>query len=510
MAVGKTNRLSKVAREFNVGIHTIVEFLQKKGFDVELNPNTKLTGEMYNHLENEYSTDLNVRKKSEALSKQKPQKETISIEDIRKDLDNIPVQDKSKKEEVKVEKVEIPHKEAPKVLGKIDLDNLSKKKKQEEKPTTEAPEAKQPEEKPKKEEKPIEVKEEKPTPEESQKPAAKKNIEEPKVVGKIDIESLKKPKKQHKQEKKEAIHNKEVVSEDKTKAQQEAKPKTEKVSPEKKAEKPSVSADSTQNEKKNSPQEKKEDKSEGLFKPTQVKKLSGPTVVGKIELPTTPSKSDSNADKNKKKKRKRIRKDKERVNINEKSTQQGGGANQQQGGQRPKGPQAGGQRNQNPRNNNDKPNRRQKNAPRRPVKAEISEEDVQKQIKDTLARLTANKGKSKASRHRRDKRDAVSQKHMAEMEKANQEKNIIQVAEFVTVAELATMMDVQVNQIIASCMSLGLFVSINQRLDAETISLVAEEFDHKVEFISVEIAAAIDEEEEIDESLLEERSLLLL
>ena len=147
-----------------------------------------------------------------------------------------------------------------------------------------------------------------------------------------------------------------------------------------------------------------------------------------------------------------------------------------------------------------------KNQPRRPVKAEISEEDVQKQIKDTLARLTANKGKSKASRHRRDKRDAVSQKHMAEMEKANQEKNIIQVAEFVTVAELATMMDVQVNQIIASCMSLGLFVSINQRLDAETITLVAEEFDHKVEFISVEVAAAIDEEEEIDESLLEERS----
>ncbi len=504
MAVGKTNRLSKVAREFNVGIHTIVEFLQKKGFDVELNPNTKLTGEMYNHLENEYSTDLNVRKKSEALSKQKPQKETISIEDIRKDLDNTPAQDKSKKEEVKVEKVEIPQKEAPKVLGKIDLDNLSKKKKQEEKPSNEVPEAKKPEEKPKKEEKPIEVKEEKPTPEESQKPAAKKNIEEPKVVGKIDIESLKKPKKQHKQEKKEAIHNKEVVSEDKTKAQQEAKPKSEKVSPEKKAEKPSISADSTQNEKKNSPQEKKEEKSDSLFKPTQVKKLSGPTVVGKIELPTTPTKSDSNADKNKKKKRKRIRKDKERVNINEKSAQQGGG-NQQQGGQKQRGQQGGGQRNQNPRNS-DKPNRRQKNQPRRPVKAEISEEDVQKQIKDTLARLTANKGKSKASRHRRDKRDAVSQKHMAEMEKANQEKNIIQVAEFVTVAELATMMDVQVNQIIASCMSLGLFVSINQRLDAETITLVAEEFDHKVEFISVEVAAAIDEEEEIDESLLEERS----
>ncbi len=516
MAVGKTNRLSKVAREFNVGIHTIVEFLQKKGFDVELNPNTKLTSDMYNHIESEYSTDLNVRKKSEALSKQKPQKETISIEDIRKDLDSTPVQEKSKKEDIKVEKVDVPKKEAPKVLGKIDLDNISKKKSQEEKPATDVPEAKKPEEKPVevKKEKPIEVKEEKQTPEESQKPAAKKNIEEPKVVGKIDIESLKKPKKQHKKEKKEAIHNKEVVSEDKTKAKQEAKPKVEKVSPEKKAEKPSIPANSPKKEKTDTAsQENKEEKSDSLFKPTQVKKLSGPTVVGKIELPKTPTKSESNADKNKKKKRKRIRKDKERVNINEKSAQQGGnqqGGNQH-GGQRQKNQQGGGQqggggqRSQNQRNQ-DRPNRRQKNQPRRPVKAEISEEDVQKQIKDTLARLTANKGKSKASRHRRDKRDAVSQKHMAEMEKANQEKNIIQVAEFVTVAELATMMNVQVNQIIASCMSLGLFVSINQRLDAETITLVAEEFDHKVEFISVEVAAAIDDEEEIDESLLEERS----
>ncbi len=510
MAVGKTNRLSKVAREFNVGIHTIVEFLQKKGFDVELNPNTKVTGEMYDHIQNEYSTDLNVRKKSEALSKQKPQKETISIEDIRKDLDTSSEKDKSKKEETKVEKVDVPKKEAPKVLGKIDLDNLSKKKKPEDQPTKEIPASKKPEKEPVKEEKTVQPKEEKQVPEESQKPAAKNTIEEPKVVGKIDIESFKKPKKQHKKESKEAIQNKEVVSEDKSKEKKEVKPNVEKVVKEKKAEKPVISANSAtpKDKKEDSRQEKKDEQSDTLFKPTQVKKLSGPTVVGKIELPTTPTKSDNAADKNKKKKRKRIRKDKERVNINEKSAQQGGnqqGGGQQGGGQRSKGQPGGGQRNQNQRNQ-DRPNKKQKHQHRRPVKAEISEEDVQKQIKDTLARLTANKGKSKASRHRRDKRDAVSQKHAAEIEKANQEKNIIQVAEFVTVAELATMMDVQVNQIIASCMSLGLFVSINQRLDAETITLVAEEFDHKVEFISVEVAAAIDEEEEIDESLLEERS----
>ena len=495
MAVGKTNRLSKVAREFNVGIHTIVEFLEKKGFDVELNPNTKLSDEMYHHIEGEYSTDLSVRKKSEALSKQKAQKETISIEDIRKDLDAPKSKEEPKKEEPKVERFDIPKVKGPKVLDKIDLNQVSKKKQetkepeQKQEPAIEEPVVKEEKEtKPK--EKPAEVPAEPKKTEEPQKPAAKKNIEEPKVVGKIDIDAFKKPQKQNKQEPKEKTQK--PVSEDKKVVETTKKPIVSEKT--KEASKPSPAP-----QKKEEQTQEKTEVKEDLFKPTQVKKLSGPTVVGKIELPTAPAKSDNNSDKNKKKKRKRIRKDKERVNINDKSTQQGG---DQQGGQKQK-PQ--GDRNKNQRNQ-DKQNRRHKNAPRRPVKAEISEEDVQKQIKDTLARLTANKGKSKASRHRRDKRDAVSQKHMAEMEKAIQEKNIIKVAEFVTVAELATMMNVQVNQIIASCMSLGLFVSINQRLDAETISLVAEEFDHQVEFISVEVASAIEEEEEIDESLLEERS----
>jgi len=495
MAVGKTNRLSKVAREFNVGIHTIVEFLEKKGFDVELNPNTKLTDEMYHHIEDEYNTDLNVRKKSEALSKQKHHKETISIEDIRADLKEEPEKpEKSKANEP--ENIKVPKKEAPKVIGKIDLDNLSKKK---EEPKKEEPKKEETVQKPEPvvEAKVEKVKEEEPVKkEETQEPTARKPIEEPKILGKIDIDSINRP--QHKKEKpaepKVIVEPKKAPIAEVKKEQKETvaeKPKMEQI------EKPKAS-------------EEKAAAEDSVFKPTQVKKLSGPTVVGKIELPQTPSKSDNNADKGKKKKRKRIRKDKERVNINEKQGQgqgqqqgqgqgQGSGQGQQQGGFKQR-PQGGGQ-NQRP----DKPNKRGKQIQKRPVKAEISEEDVQKQIKDTLARLTANKGKSKASRHRRDKRDAVSQRHIAEMEKANLEKNIIQVAEFVTVAELASMMDVQVNQIIASCMSLGLFVSINQRLDAETISLVAEEFDHKVEFISVEVASAIEDEEEIDEELLEER-----
>ena len=134
-------------------------------------------------------------------------------------------------------------------------------------------------------------------------------------------------------------------------------------------------------------------------------------------------------------------------------------------------------------------------------KTEISEEDVDKQIKDTFARL-GNKGKSAASKHRRDKRDAVQQKLQAEMEQEEKDKSVLKLTEFVTVAELATMMSTPVTDIISACMSLGLFVSINQRLDAETINLVADEFGFSVEFVSIDIQEAIEEEEDSAENML--------
>ena len=534
MAVGKTNRLSKVAREFNVGIQTIVEFLHKKGFEVVTNPNEKVSEDMYRHIQNEYSTDLNVRKKSEELGKQKSYKETISIEDVRKDLAPSPKEEKAKPEP-KTEKVIVPKTEEPKILGKIDLDQFNKKKPVEQ-PKKEEPKVVVPKEEPKAPvvEKPVQQKEpehqkkEKKTLEAPHIPTAKQNIEEPKVVGKIDVESFNRQRKPEAPKKAKpaataaatnaappkATDDKKVAGETKKEEHKTPVQKTEQSKP---IEQPvaksltKVDAADTSVADVNA-----------LFKPTQVKKLSGPTVVGKIELPATQSRSENAADK-KKKKRKRIRKDKERVNINEKSNQPG---QRQAGGQRPpaaagtgtsRPPRTPGTGSPRPADANQRPGQAAK-APRRnvkpavhrrPVKAEITEEDVQKQIKDTLARLTATKGKSKASRHRRDKRDAVSQRHMAESEAANQEKNVIKVTEFVTVAELATMMDVQVNQIIASCMSLGLFVSINQRLDAETISLVAEEFDHTVEFISVEVAAAIQEDEIEDITMLEDRSPII-
>ncbi len=500
MAVGK--RLSKVAREFNVGISTIVEFLHKKGFKVEGNPNTKVSDDMYSVLEKEYRSDSNVKKESEKLAKLKDnsRKESISIEDIRDDLE--PKVEANEKSEPKKETptVQEPKKEdkGPTVLGKIDLDAINPKKK--EAPKKEAPKKEVPKkeapaapkaEAPKpvaKEEKPVEKKpkvEKKP----EHIPTKVQPIAETKVVGKIDLDKPKKETPKPATTKKEVVKKEEVAS-PKPKAVKEEKPKVDKEL----VEKPKEAA---KTEEKAVPEAPTATSEEGevkkdMFRPTQVKKLSGPTVVGKIELPKAPVKTEGNKDENKagnkKRKRKRIRKDKEKVDINQKQQPASPGAKRPQGGAAASGV---------------KKEIRKKGAPKvrkRPVRAEINEEDVQKQIKDTLARLTS-KGKNKGAKHRREKREAQSQRQQADIEQQEKEKSILKVTEFVTANELASMMDVQVNQIISTCMSLGMFVSINQRLDAETLSLVAEEFGYTIEFVSAEVVESIIEEEDKEEDI---------
>jgi translation initiation factor IF-2 len=469
MAVGK--RLSKVAREFNVGHHTIVEFLQKKGFKVETNPNTKISDEMYSLLSQEFRGDSHVKKESEKLAKlkEKPKKESISLEDIREDVQ--PVKENNQPAEEPAAKKD----SGPKVVGKVDLNALKPKKKEEAPKASEVKEVKKEEPKAAEPKKPVE-KVEKPEEKKAPKKPAKKpehiptkvdKVDDMKVVGKIDLnsKSTPKPKQTEPVKKVEKIEKVEKVQ-----------PKPEKPA------KPVAEAPAAKTE-------TKPETEEGAFRPTQVKKLSGPTVVGKIELPKTPTKSndnkDANKNANKKRKRKRIKKDKEKVDINQKQQQNAGG----QGGQ-----QGGGERKDN------RQRQRPAKAKKRPIKAEVNEEDVQKQIKDTLARLTS-KGKSKGAKHRREKREMQSQRQQAEMEKADQEKSILKVTEFVTANELANMMEVQVNQIIATCMSLGMFVSINQRLDAETLALVAEEFGYTIEFVSADVVESIVEEEDKEEDL---------
>ncbi|MBI3510344.1 MAG: translation initiation factor IF-2 [Bacteroidetes bacterium] len=209
-----------------------------------------------------------------------------------------------------------------------------------------------------------------------------------------------------------------------------------------------------------------------------VEKLEGPKIMGKIDLPVKEEKkkpvasSSAQFESDKKKKRKRIRKEGGPVNLQ--PGQEGGGRGQGRG----KGQQ------------------RQS----REARPELTEEEVQKQIKETLARLSGQ-GKSKASKYRRDKREQISQRIEKEQAEAEAQKGVLKVTEFVTANQLATMMNVPVTQIISTCMTIGLFVSINQRLDAETISLLAQEFGYKVEFVSVEVQEAIREEEDKPEEL---------
>ncbi|ASB49531.1 translation initiation factor IF-2 [Alkalitalea saponilacus] len=486
MAVGQ--RLSKVAKELNVGTSTIVDFLQKKGVEIDVNPNTKVSPEIFELLKNEFKQDLSVKKASEELieRKLKEKKETISIDKVKKDEE---ISDEEDDDIEEVLKPQVRKNVDVKVVGKIDLEKKPAPKPQE-KPVP-------PKEEPKPvAEKPTPKKEEAPKPKETSKPepehipvSVKKPVEEPRVVGKIDLD--KKPKA------KEAERKKEEKPKEQAQPVKEERPATDiKKEVPVKAEQPAKEIKvETPAPKQEEPKAKatSQESKDSDFVPTKIKKLTGPTVVGKIELPKDTRNGDNRDDKKgRKKKRKRIKKEKERVNINaagEKTT----------GGQ---GPKTG-----TPQQQGDKSAERKaaarKKAPKvkkRPARPEVSEEDVAKQIKDTLARLTS-KGKSKASRHRRDKRDMASQRHMAEQERMDEEKKILKVTEFVTANELANMMDVQVNQIIASCMSLGLFVSINQRLDAETIALVAEEFGYKVEFVSVDLAESISEYEDTPEDL---------
>ncbi len=449
-----TIRLSKLARECNVGIHTIVEFLHKKGIEIDSNPNTKVDPDAVKMLEQEYKVDISLKKESEKISlkSQRPKKEVLTIdgeeetESEAEPVKEAPVTEKPKPQEIKIE---TPASEKPKVLGKIDLDSKNRPIKKEEpakeepKPAPEKEPAAEKDEAPKKDttEKRVEKAPE-PTITETEVP----KVGGVKVVDKIDLENINQKTRPDKK-----------TREEKQRERQERQQQ-------KAAEAPAPAARQT-------PAEGESKTDDGVIR-AKAAKLNGPTVLGKIDLP---QKKESDSDSNsRKKRRKRIQKDTGRVNVDRQPQ------DQQKGKFQANKPVKGGKK--------------------RPLKKEVNEEDVQKQIKDTLARLTT-KGKSKGSKHRRDKRAAASEKMQADMELQMAEQNILKVTEFVTVAELATMMNVGVNEIISSCMSLGLFVSINQRLDAETLAVVAEEFGYKVEFVSVAIQEAIEEEEDKEEDL---------
>ncbi len=422
-------RLSKIAREFNVGVATILEFLHEKGIKISSDPNTKLSDENYALVAKEFSSDSEVKKESTMvdLKNTRKKKETVSIDDM-----CIITEKNDDEEEFISVKDEVKLENKIKVIDHIDLNTPAKVQKE---PEAE-PVQQQPEPEPKETEKP--VAEEKTTqeipavkPEEEKENTETDNNETPfkitqptvkdvKVVGSIDLDSI-----------------------------------NQRTRPPKK-----------------SKQEKERDRKE-------LKKVNRVAVPIRTETQNTNtntnSEENSEDDGDIRKKRKRIHRSDEKVAVNP----------------------------SNDKNSKIEENKKKlkKLKKKKQDKTEISEEDVDKQIKDTFARL-GNKGKSAASKHRRDKRDAVQQKLQAEMEQEEKDKSVLKLTEFVTVAELATMMSTPVTDIISACMSLGLFVSINQRLDAETINLVADEFGFSVEFVSIDIQEAIEEEEDSAENML--------
>ena len=468
-----TIRLNKVTRDLNVGITTVVDFLQKKGYTVEANPNTKITEEQYAALVKEFSKDKDLKIESEKIIQERQNKErnkaSVSIEDIHPEL---------KKPEV-IETV-VPEDVRPKFkpVGKIDLDGLKKKKK---------PAVVEPAETPVVQEGPA-----KPEPENKQAEVEKTEV-------KIEEAPVQQPQVEEKQEPKQPeIKAEELKPEpmEEEKKQQSVQENKEdevfKIRPTEFKSKINVvgqidlaALNQSTRPKKKSKEEKKKEREEKDKQRQEQRKQMKDAIIKEIR------KSDEKTDKGglsdeaaKKKKRNRI--NKERVDINATSNASGASRNEKSG----KNNQNQGQGGKHNKDRFKKP----------VVKQEVSDEDVAKQVKETLARLT-NKGKNKAAKYRKEKRENIQNRQLEQEELEQEESKVLKLTEFVTANELANMMDIPVTQVISTCMSVGIMVSINQRLDAETINLVAEEFGYKTEYVSAEVAQAVEEEADAEEDL---------
>ena len=499
-----TIRLNKVTRDLNVGITTVVEFLQKKGYTIEASPNAKITEEQYAVLVKEFSTDKNLKIESEKFSQERQNKDrnkaSISIEGF-----------ESKKEKEEVVKTVIPEEARPKLkqVGKIDLDNLNKKTA----PKVVEPAAKVIEQTPKAEpvvEKVVERKETPQPQKETPKPVVveeKKPEPAPQPAPAPVLEEKKEPKIEKTEEKTPQVKEMEKETPEAAPVQEKEEDDVFKIRPTEFKSKINVvgqidlaALNQSTRPKKKSKEEKRKEREEKDKQRQEQRKLMKDAIIKEIRKGDDKiSKNSVNDDAAKKKKRNRI--NKERVDINAAGTTNAGGASNNN------------QRNDNAnrpnRNNNSKPNgnnnqgggKFNKDRFKKPVvKAEVSDEDVAKQVKETLARLT-NKTKNKAAKYRKEKRENVQNRLMEQEEMEQEDSKILKLTEFVTANELASMMDIPVTQVIATCMSIGIMVSINQRLDAETINLVAEEFGYKTEYVSAEVAQAITEEEDNEEDL---------
>ncbi len=450
-------RLIKISKDLNVGINTLVEFLQSKGFDVESNPNTKIDGDQYERLVKEFGKDEDMRA---LLDRKKKQKE----EEAEAKLAKIAEQEESQAAEIKTE---VPEEKKPhiQIIDKIDLDAINRPKKKVEKREEEVvvaapvePVVETPKEEKKEVIEPITTRIEEPTPI-VEKPAEPVTAEE-KVVAVVE----------------EKIAKEEIVSEDQPVEENKTTEIFRLTNPTLKSNivvKGSIDLSAINDKTRPAKKTKAEKKKERELNDQKKQKDLGNSL--KKEASEDRKKHDDESEDAKKKKRNRIKKGK--VDIDKGAPAHGFTAQQPSGVNKPK------------------------HHTRSVVKTEVDEEAVQRQIKETLARLTGKSGKNKGAKYRREKRDAFSQRQQEELEQQQQEDKTLKITEFVTANDLASMMDVSVVQVISTCMSIGIMVSINQRLDAETINIVAEEFGFKTEYVSAEVIEAIAEEEDREEDL---------
>ena len=454
MAGQEKIRINKVLKEFNIGLGTLVEFLSKKGYEVEAHPSAQISGEEYELLKKEYAKDQRIKEESAKIS--------IKIKEItKKEAQKQEPEEEPFEDEVIIKTTTIDHPSTPEpAITEKKADSAPRKEDDDEHIPEPAPvpevqetvstitETPAPVEPVKAD---VTPKEPKVKPEPVAADSGSAHIG-PKILGKIDLN--KKP--------------------SKPQPQPTPAPAPAKVNPVKE----------TVHEKgKDRSDDKRPERHEVEHIETKVEKLAGPVISGKIDLSAFEKKHTSGSDRNGHRKRERIKGQGEKVDItkvdsvNQKNRNKKGGDNKEKKNR-----------------NKEKP---------KPVRVEIDEDLIQKQIKETYARMTEGKGKTKSSKHKREKREMLSQKMEEAREQQQLESRILKMTEFVTVNDLAVMMSIPVTKVIEACMNLGLMVSINQRLDADALVLVAEEFGYEVQFVSADEESEIQEEVDNPADLVE-------
>lgn len=475
-------RLNKALRELNIGLQTAVEFLEKRNElgEVKAELNFKLSDEQYKALNDAFSQDKEVRNQAEKLFTKKTKEKKRAPEPKDNRAESI---------------LESSRQQQFKPLGKIDLDQIGKAnaaqsaapKKTEAKETETAAVSPAPvNNAPKKEEKPVETAS---VVEKTQKSDVESVAKQPEVKAenkseKVEVKPVNKP---------EAKESKPEVKESKPEAKEE-----------KAASQPVAAQPAATN-------------TVFTLKSEQKFAANEPKVLGKIDLSTlnqsTRPKKKTKEERRKERedkfaqqhseRKKRVRINKERVDINAESSQGNNGKNNNNnGGNQNNNNNGGGKKKNKNKNKNNNNNNNNNNKGNNQRQIEVDDEAVARQVKETLARLTSKSQNKKGAKYRKEKREAVQEKLQDQVRQEQKESKILKLTEFVTVSELATMMDISVTQVISTLMGVGIMVSINQRLDAETINMVAEEFGFKTEYVSAEVQEAVSEEVDDENDLV--------